>query len=290
MPDSAATSAAELAASYGLQRASRRPPLADYLRELWDRRHFVIAFARARTVTHYSGARLGQLWQVLTPLLNAALYYFVFGKLLGTHRGVTNFVAFLCLGMFVFSFLQRSVNACAKAVSGNLSLIRALHFPRACLPLGYVLVQWNQLAVSMGVGLVIVLLTGEPITLKWLMLIPCLLLASCFVAGVGLLVARLGAQFPDLNQLLPFVLRTWLYVSGVFYSIDQAGFIKAKPNLADVLYANPATVYIEITRASLMKEFSVRPHAWEWGIGWALGALVVGFLVFWQAEKRYGRG
>jgi teichoic acid transport system permease protein len=290
MADTAATPAAELAARYGLQRASRRPPLANYLGELWDRRHFILAFARARTVTHYSGARLGQLWQVLTPLLNAALYYFVFGKLLGTHRGVTNFVSFLCLGMFVFHFLSRSVNACAKAVSGNLSLIRALHFPRACLPLGYVLIQLYQLAISMGVGIVIVLLTREPITLKWLMLVPCLLLAACFTAGVGLLVARLGAQFPDVTQLLPFILRAWLYLSGVFYAIDQAGFIKQKPNLAAVLYANPATVYIEITRASLLQEFHVRPHAWEWGIGWAVGTLVVGFLVFWQAEKRYGRG
>lgn len=290
MPDSGSSSAATLAAQYGLQPASRRPTFVDYLREMWDRRYFVLAFARARTVSQYSEARLGMLWQVLTPLMNAALYYFVFGKLLGTHRGVTNFVGFLILGMFVFSFLQRSITASAKSVSGNLSLIRALHFPRACLPLGYVLIHLNQLLVSMGVGVVIVLLTGEPIRAQWLMIVPDLLMVSVFAAGTCLLVARIGAQVPDISQLLPFVLRAWLYLSGVFYSIEHIGFTQTKPWLADVMYANPATVYIEIARAAFLEEYTIRPHAWEWGIGWALASLIVGFVVFWRAEDHYGRG
>ena len=29
---------------------------------------------------------------------------------------------------------------------------------------------------------------------------------------------------------------------------------------------------------------------WLWGIGWAIVALVIGFVFFWQAETRYGRG
>jgi len=290
MPDSGSSSAAALAARYGLKPASRRPGFADYLHEMWDRRYFIVAFARARTVTQYSHARLGQLWQVLTPLMNAALYYLVFGKLLGTDRGITNFVGFLVLGIFMFSFLQRSITASAKSVSGNLSLIRALHFPRACMPLGYVLIHLTQLLVSLGVGVVIVLLTGEPIRPQWLLIVPDVLLASVFAAGMCLLVARVGAQIPDISQLLPFILRAWLYLSGVFYSIDHIGFTESRSWLADIMYANPATVYIEIARAAFLEDFTVRPHAWQWGIGWAVVAFVVGFVVFWRAEDRYGRG
>jgi teichoic acid transport system permease protein len=29
---------------------------------------------------------------------------------------------------------------------------------------------------------------------------------------------------------------------------------------------------------------------WLYGAGWAVFALVVGFVFFWQAETRYGRG
>ncbi len=29
---------------------------------------------------------------------------------------------------------------------------------------------------------------------------------------------------------------------------------------------------------------------WLWGVGWAVVAVVIGFLFFWRAEARYGRG
>jgi hypothetical protein len=63
---------AELAAKYGLRPSSARPSLGSYLRLVWQRRHFIAAYATARNVSMYTEARLGQLWQVLTPLLNSA--------------------------------------------------------------------------------------------------------------------------------------------------------------------------------------------------------------------------
>ncbi|MFE0633362.1 ABC transporter permease, partial [Streptomyces sp. NPDC058864] len=87
-PGAPAPSPAELAAKYGLSVSGARPTLRAYVRQLWGRRHFISAFSRARVSAQYTQARLGQLWQVLTPLLNAAVYYFIFGLLLGTDRGV----------------------------------------------------------------------------------------------------------------------------------------------------------------------------------------------------------
>jgi ABC-type polysaccharide/polyol phosphate export permease len=44
----------------------------------------------------------------------------------------------------------------------NITLIRALHFPRACLPLAYVLVEFQQLLLSMVVLFAIRLGSGWP--------------------------------------------------------------------------------------------------------------------------------
>ena len=88
----------ELALRYGLKQTAVRPPLRSYAAELWQRRHFISGFATARNVAMYTEARLGQLWQVLTPLLNAGVYYLIFGLLLGTNRGVPNYVSFLVTG------------------------------------------------------------------------------------------------------------------------------------------------------------------------------------------------
>ncbi|MEV0304074.1 ABC transporter permease, partial [Streptomyces prasinus] len=65
---------AALAARHGLTVSGARPTLPGYVRELWARRHFILAFSRAKLTAQYSQAKLGQLWQVATPLLNAAVY------------------------------------------------------------------------------------------------------------------------------------------------------------------------------------------------------------------------
>ena len=112
----------------------------------------------------YTEARLGQLWQVLTPLLNAGVYYLIFGLLLGTNRGVPDYISFLVTGIFVFNFTQRAFITSSQVIRDTLPLIRALYFPRACLPLGYVLIELQQLILSFAVLFVIVLISGEPIT------------------------------------------------------------------------------------------------------------------------------
>ncbi|MCZ2523718.1 ABC transporter permease [Streptomyces sp. NPDC059506] len=287
-------SPAALAEKYGLSVSGARPGLAEYVRQLWGRRHFIRAYASARVTAQYTNARLGQLWQVMTPLLNAAVYFLIFGVLLGSKRGIENYVAYLIIGIFIFTFTQSSVLAGVKAISGNLGLIRALHFPRASLPVAFTLMQLQQLLISMAVMLVIVLFTGEVPAWSWLLIVPALLLQSVFNVGLALGMARLGSKMTDLTQLMPFILRTWLYASGVFYSIRAVLEKHDLPWIVHLLLElNPAAVYIDLVRFALIDSFGrneLPPHVWAVAVGWALVAGIGGFLFFWKAEESYGRG
>ncbi|MBO0825278.1 MAG: hypothetical protein J2P27_15725, partial [Actinobacteria bacterium] len=131
-----AESLAELASRHGLRPSARRPPVPSYLAQLWQRRHFIVAFATARTLALYTEAKLGQLWQVLTPLLNAGVYVLIFGVLLDISRGVPNYLGFVVTGVFFFNFTQRTFISTSTVMTQNLDLIRALQFPRAALPIG----------------------------------------------------------------------------------------------------------------------------------------------------------
>jgi len=319
---------AELARRYGLRPSSMRPKVPAYLRQLWQRRHFILAFATARNIALYTDAKLGQLWQVLTPLLNAGVYWLIFGELLRISRGIPNYFAFVVIGVFVFNFTQRTFISTSTVMTQNLDLIRALQFPRAALPIGYVVIELQQMLVSVVVLVPILLATGEPLTWHWLLLVPVLALQTIFNIGCGLAVARLGAQVNDVSQLLPFLTRTWLYASGVIFSISTLnvhGWIKS------LLQINPAALYITLTRNALMvterqsapgsKPYNqalchawqtagqskgasktllydsaychsaINPaHLWYYATGWAVLALVVGFFFFWRAETGYGRG
>ncbi|NUR83057.1 MAG: ABC transporter permease [Nonomuraea sp.] len=296
-------SLAALAARYGLRRSVARPTMTVYLRRLWECRHFILVYATSRTASKYSASALGRLWQVLTPLLNAGIYWVMFGLVLGGHDHVENYPAFLITGMFVFTYSQRSATAGAKSISGNLSLIRALHFPRAALPLAYILQELRQLAISMAVLLVLVVVTGEMPTWFWLLIPVVLLLQTMFNTGLGLVLARLAGSLRDMNQLLPFVMRTWLYASGVFFSIQYkvvgypdpatgkpVGGVGLPQWVADVMYLNPAASAIEFMRDILVYAQTPRLLVFASCMFWAVAGLAFGLWYFWRAEHTYGRG
>ncbi|MGW8557407.1 ABC transporter permease [Streptomyces tubercidicus] len=283
-----------LAERHGLTVSGARPSLPAYVRRLWHRRHFITSFAGAKLTAQYSQAKLGQLWQVATPLLNALVYYLIFGLLIGTNRHVDDFIPFLVTGVFIFTFTQSSVLAGTRAISGNLGLVRALHFPRACLPISFCLMQLQQLLMSMGVLIVILLASGQLPGWSWLLVIPALVLQFVFNTGLAMVMARLGSKTPDLAQLMPFIMRTWMYASGVMYSMSAVTAGKNVPAVVQILLdVNPAAVYIDLMRFALIDSFTrgqLPPHVWALAGAWALVMGVVGFVYFWKAEERYGRG
>ncbi|MBK3644288.1 ABC transporter permease [Streptomyces sp. MBT33] len=286
---------AALAARHGLTVSGARPSLPEYVRQLWARRHFITAFSTAKLTAQYSQAKLGQVWQVMTPLLNAAVYYFIFGVLLHTKKGVPDYIPFLVTGVFIWTFTQSSILTGTRAISGNLGLVRALHFPRAALPISFCLQQLQQLLFSMAALVVILLCFGVPVSASWVLAIPALVLQFCFNAGFAMIMARMGAKTPDIAQLMPFVLRTWMYVSGVMWNIDKlTGQHSGLPSWVNpVLKAQPAAVYIDLMRYALIDSFHARqlpPHVWLLAAGWALVLGVGGFIYFWKAEETYGRG
>nr|WP_206209443.1 ABC transporter permease [Streptomyces sp. SID10362] len=292
-PDEGLTPA-RLAAKYGLSVSGARPSLVEYVRQLWGRRHFILAFSQAKLTAQYSQAKLGQLWQVATPLLNAFVYFAIFGLILNAGKGMPKdvYIPFLVTGVFVFTFTQSSAMAGVRAISGNLGLVRALHFPRASLPISFALQQLQQLLASMIVLFAVVIGFGSYPSLSWLLVIPALVLQFLFNMGLALIVARMGAKTPDLAQLMPFIMRTWMYASGVMFSIPI--MLEDKPTwIADVLQWNPAAVYMDLIRFALIDGYgseNLPPHVWAVGLGWAVVLAAGGFVYFWKAEERYGRG
>jgi teichoic acid transport system permease protein len=271
----------------GLHRAGARLPIDLYTQRFWERRWFVAAYSSASNSVGYEGNFLGQAWQLLTPLLNILVYYLVFGLLLHSNRGVPNYIAFLSVGVFVFAFTTTALTSGSKAITSNLGLVRALQFPRAVLPASVTLVAFMRLLYSLLVLIPIVLLSGEPLTLRWVELVPALLLQAMFGLGVAFVVARLGARVPDMSEILPFFTRLWMYVSGVMYSV--AVFTKGHPGwIAQVMTLNPAYIYLQLARNALLIGNPVSPSTWLYAVAWAFGTLVMGYLYFWRGEEEYG--
>ncbi len=275
-----------MAAQQGLHRVGARPPLWSYLRQTWQRRDFAFAMARFKIRSENERNRLGLLWVVLQPLLNALIYGAIFGVLQGDRRP-DDFAQYVVIGVFLLAFFTNSLNSGAKSITGNRALVQSLSFPRMTLPLSVIIEQTLTLVPSLAVMLGILLVSGIYPTWEWLLLIPLLLLLTLLSSGVALIAARLTVHIRDLTQLLPFISRVLFYGSGVLF--DPTTILEPYPLLLRFYDWFPLHEVLAIARGLLLPGAGYDPLYWAYLAGWSVVLFVFGIIFFWVAEERYGR-
>ncbi|PZT85960.1 MAG: ABC transporter [Gordonia sp. (in: high G+C Gram-positive bacteria)] len=273
----------------GLSPVGVRPPLGTYLQQLWERRHFIWMDARHRVATQNSRNRLGNLWLLLRPLLDAAMYYVVFALILKVDRGMENFPAFLIIGVLMFRSTMRSFSTSPQLLHSGKAMIRAFSFPRASLVLSAEIRDSMQMVytVAMVILMIMVIPPFERPELTWF-LVP-VIFAFQFVLnlGISLVLARVGFIFPDTAQLMGLVGRFMMYGSGVMFPIDR--FLD-NPAATAIIQANPVYHMLQMYREVLID--GTVPGIGSWLIlgSWAGALTLFGFLFFWRGEATYGGG
>jgi teichoic acid transport system permease protein len=284
----ASADAQALAERHGLRKLGARPRLGPYIASLWQRRDFTWELATSDAYGKNQGSYLGQLWGVLKPLLQVAVFYLIFGVVItGARQGIHDFLSYLVIGTFLFEFMASGLNNGGRAIASKVKLVRALEFPRAVLPISVTLTEMIMMWPAMVIMLGIVMVKGHTPTWSWLLLIPALLLVYTFVLGCGFFLARVVSATPDLGNLVPIITQLARYVSGVFFSL-QALAAGLGP-LGDAAIYEPFALYLTLARSAILAEVHAGPLEWTLGCVYSAVFLVGGFVYFWLAEARYGR-
>jgi teichoic acid transport system permease protein len=271
-----------------LTRVGARPPLGRYVAQLWDRRAFLWDEARGRVTSGTRETVLGQAWLVVRPVLDGLAYYVVFGLLLGSRRGIENYVGYLIVGTFLFAFTSQCVTSSTRSIRAGRNLVRAFAFPRASLPVSVVLQGVLSFVPALLAMLVLVVALPDRESWGWsALLLPVVIaLQVVFVLGISLVVARVGAALPDVSQVVSVLLRFWFYASGVFFSFET---VVEAPTLLAVVHANPMFLVIDAARGCLLYGSPPSLSAWVALSAWSFGALAAGLVLFWHGEESYGR-
>ncbi len=280
-----------LAHKNGLRVLGRRPPLPTYLRDVWRRRSFLWTLSSGQSYAKNQQNQLGQLWKILDPLLLIGSYYLIFGVIIGTTNGTGNKIGFLSVGVIIFGVISASVTSGSTSIVNNTNLVRALHFPRAILPLSVVLTQFIAHIPAFLLLLGVMVLTGEHPTLHWLLLPVALGLQAMFLAGTAMIGARLVNLSRDLGNLIPVAIRVLRYLSGVFFPVAAAAERIGGIGGSAIEY-QPFALAMTTVREALMSSpgYEFQPVAWIVFAAWAVGTLIVGTVFFWWDEAKYGRG
>lgn len=269
-----------------LRDAHESAKLVPYLRELWERRSYIRHVAlnelRHRQITNV----LGSFWHLLNPALTIGVYFIIFGVVIESDRGIDNFLLFITIGLFVFQFGQKSTIDGSRSIINNKGLIKAVRFPRALLPISSTVTETLASVPTFAVAYLVALATGADITWRWLMLPPLLLLMMFFNMGTAMVAARLTTHFADTTQILPFIFRLALYLSGVIFSVDA--YVEDNDFANTLFTLNPYYCFISLARWSIMAG-NLQTDLLVSAVVWTAISLVGGFLWFRSAEERYAR-
>jgi teichoic acid transport system permease protein len=272
-----------------LRRLDTQLPTGRYLADMWARRDFVLAMPMEQLRVAHQDTLLGNVWHLGNPLLTTAVYYFIFGVLLGVSRGVDNFILWLMVGVFAYGLTSRTILGGATAISSNSGLLRAIRFPRALLPVSVVISRLLNFGFQLAVIGVVAVATGEGISRRWLALPLVLLVHTAFNLGGAFVAARLNDAVRDVQQILPFIFRLLAYMSGVMFPIDDRLADVDIPPIAELLLnLNPIVPLLNMYRWVFLGD----PMALDdvmYGIAASGVLLAFGFWYFRAAELRYGR-
>ena len=268
-----------------LRKLDRVQGLSSYTKDLWQRRSFIAEDARGRAFRTTRDYRWWKFWIIASPLLDALLYGALFGLLLKTNKGIDNYVGFVVIGITLFSVMNKMLMAGNGLMAANRSLIQAFTFPRSAIVFSQALryVYDTIPAVLCAIIIALVFQTDKPLSWTIVLAIPVYLLVVIFATGLMLLSSILTALVADLRAILEVAARGWMFLSGVFYSIDS--FAK-DPFIHAVMTANPAHLYLDSTRDVVMYGSALGFERWLGLFAWSFGTLAVGYILFWLIEVK----
>ncbi len=192
-------------------------------------------FIAFNTVVRKEIYRFIRIWPqtLLPPAITTALYFLIFGKLIGDRIGTihgTIYMDYIVPGIILMSVITHSY---ANVVSSfystkfqrNIEELLVAPVPNWVILTGYISGGIFR-GVLVGIVVAVISLFFTPLTIQNpLMAIGVVLLTSTLFALAGFINAILAESFDDISIIPNFVLTPLSYLGGVFYSVDMLPLI-----------------------------------------------------------------
>jgi lipopolysaccharide transport system permease protein len=218
------------------------------LREVWEYRELLQILVWRDLKVRYRQTFLGVIWVVAQPLLTTLIFTLLFNRIGHITAGTSvPYSLFVMVALVPWTFFSGGVTASSNSLIGSAHLISKVYFPRFIVPAASVLAGLADLAVTLGLVIVMLVFARVPVTPQLALLPIGLLLCLVFALGVGLWMSALNVEYRDVKVIVPFLLQLWMYATPVVYPLSV---IPQKFRWIAAL--NPMTGVIELFRASLL--------------------------------------
>lgn len=181
--------------------------------------YYTVISARSQLETEVANSYLNWIWWVLEPFCMMLVYSFIFGTVFGMR--INGYAVFIFIGIMLYDFFSKGIKNSVKIIRRNKGIITKTYMPKFILVISELFVIGFKTLMCMAVVIVMMIVTGIPITWHILYMIP--IMADLYIVtfAVCIFIAHFGVFVEDLKNVMDISLRFLFYFTGVFYSISD---------------------------------------------------------------------
>ncbi len=195
-------------------------PLQLHMR-LWFHRRLVIELARREVVDRTIGQAIGVVWSVIVPLIQIAVYLFLFVVVLKARLTIPqpvgrDYASYILVGLVPWLALQDIVARAAVLGPAHRSVLKQTVFAAEVLPAKTVLAAMVPFAVSMTAVIIVVVVRGG-MDVGMLLLVPATFLLIGWMLTIAYTLSTIGVFLRDIKDIASLGMFMATYLAPIVY-------------------------------------------------------------------------
>jgi teichoic acid transport system permease protein len=240
-----------------------------------------VELARSDIRTARSRTALGNIWNVLDPLFQASIYFFLYTVLRRGASSRSTFLPVLIGGIYLFQLTMTAMNEGGTSIKRQRGLMLNSTFPRALLPTTTLYKNLKQFVPSACVFLVLFPLVGGRFSAAFVMLPVLFAIQTVMNLGISLLVATFVTLVADGQNVMTYVSRILFFATPVVYPVALL------PAGARALIGWQPLFALFASYQAVFSGAMPRPLYLLESAAWAVALFVIGSQLFLRHEREF---
>lgn len=192
--------------------------IKEYWATFWKYKELLKELVMRDLKVKYRRSVLGYVWSILNPLLMMLVISIFFSYMFRFE--IDNYPVYLICGQVVYNFFSDSTKQAMDSILHGGALIKKVKLPKYIFPMARTASSFVNLLFSLVAVVLVIVITGAPISMT-VLLFPLPLLYLFFISmGVGMILSVLSVYFRDIVHLYGVFLVALMYASPIFYPIS----------------------------------------------------------------------
>lgn len=200
---------------------------------------------------------LGIMWEIINPMIQISIYWFVFGFGIFHSNGRGNvemgdewvpYFPWMLSGIVVWFFVNQAITQGSKSIYTRIKMISKMSFPMSVIPTYVIFAKFYQHLMLLGVILVMFQFLGYPINIHYVQLPYFIIATVIFLVTLSLITSTLTTIVRDFQMLITSTVRILIYLSPILwppYHMQPA-------IIQTIMKLNPIYYLVEGYRASIL--------------------------------------